>query len=90
MPAGGSRPLHHKLCFTAGDIEVVAGGRLRTVLTCPDSEWLDPRRNVFEFGRAALPGPPGLAGFLAGLTGAPGSCAHPGGAKRIVGAGHRC
>ena len=40
----------HKLCFTAGDIEVVAGGRFRTMLTCPDSEWLDVRRNVFELG----------------------------------------
>ncbi len=40
----------HKLCFEVGDVEVVAGGRFRTLLTCPDSEWLDPRRNVFELG----------------------------------------
>ena len=26
------------------------GGRFRVSLACPDSEWLDPRRNVFELG----------------------------------------
>ncbi len=31
-------------------IGVVAGGRFRVSLACPDSEWLDLRRNVFELG----------------------------------------
>ena len=79
----------HKLCFEAGAVEVVADGRFRTMLTCPDSEWLDPRHNVFELG-GRLPDPLGLAGFLVGLTGGAGSCAHPRGANRIVGAGRRC
>jgi hypothetical protein len=81
----------HKLYFKVTGIGVVAGGRFRVSLACPDSEWLDLRRNVFEFGRAfELLDSPGLAGFLAGLTGGPGCCARPGGVKRIVGAGRRC
>ncbi len=40
----------HKLCFEVGDVEVTPEGRFRTMLACPDSEWLDPRRNVFELG----------------------------------------
>ncbi len=39
----------HKLCFTVSGVGVV-GGRFRVSLACPDSEWLDPRRNVFELG----------------------------------------
>ncbi len=57
-------------------IVVVAGGRFRVSLACPDSEWLDPRRNVFELG-GRLPGPPGLTVFLAGLTVGPGSVRPP-------------
>ncbi len=44
----------HKLCFTVSGVGVVGGpgggGRFRVSLACPDSEWLDPRRNVFELG----------------------------------------
>ncbi len=29
---------------------VVSGGRFQVSLVCPDSEWLDVRRNVFELG----------------------------------------
>ncbi len=32
------------------DVGVAGGGRFRVSLACPDSEWLDPRRNVFELG----------------------------------------
>ncbi len=41
----------HKLCFTVSGLGVVSGGRFQVSLACPDSEWLDPRRNVFELGR---------------------------------------
>ena len=40
----------HKLCFTMTGVGVVGGGRFRVSLACPDSEWLDVRRNVFELG----------------------------------------
>ena len=40
----------HKLYFKVTGIGVVAGGRFRVSLACPDSDWLDPRRNVFELG----------------------------------------
>ncbi len=57
---------------------VVSGGRFQVSLACPDSEWLDPRRNVFELG-GRLPQAlrKGLEGTLRG-------------AKRIVGAGRGC
>lgn len=50
----------HKLYFTVSGVGVVSGGRFRVSLACPDSEWLDLRRNVFELGRApaALACPP--------------------------------
>ncbi len=38
------------LCFTVSGVGVVAGGRFQVSLACPDSEWLDLRRNVFELG----------------------------------------
>ncbi len=41
---------------------VVSGGRFRVSLGCPDSEWLDPRRNVFELGGKL---PPALRAGLA-------------------------
>jgi hypothetical protein len=37
-------------------VGVVGGGRFRVSLACPDSEWLDPRRNVFELGGKLPPG----------------------------------
>ncbi len=40
----------HKLYFTVAGVGVVSGGRFRVSLACPDSEWLDVRRNVFELG----------------------------------------
>jgi hypothetical protein len=40
----------HKLYFKVSGVGVVAGGRFRALLVCPDSEWLDLRRNVFELG----------------------------------------
>ena len=40
----------HKLCFTVSGVGVISGGRFQVSLACPDSEWLDPRRNVFELG----------------------------------------
>ncbi len=40
----------HKLYFKVTGIGVVGGGRFQVSLTCPDSEWLDLRRNVFELG----------------------------------------
>ncbi len=40
----------HGLCFTVTGVGVVGGGRFQVSLTCPDSEWLDVRRNVFELG----------------------------------------
>ncbi len=40
----------HKLCFTVSGVGVVASGRFQVSLACPDSEWLDLRRNVFELG----------------------------------------
>ncbi len=65
---------------------VVAGGRFRVSLACPDSEWLDPRRNVFELGGRLPPAlRKGLEGTLRGAVGA-----HPRGGKRIVGAGRGC
>ncbi len=46
----------HKLYFKVTGVGVVSGGRFQVSLACPDSEWLDPRRNVFECGRAHRPG----------------------------------
>ncbi len=47
-------------CFTvSGVVGVVLdgdGGRFQVSLTCPDSEWLDVRRNVFELGGKLPPG----------------------------------
>ncbi|MCZ6814360.1 MAG: M23 family metallopeptidase [Alphaproteobacteria bacterium] len=40
----------HKLYFKVTGLGVVSGGRFQVSLTCPDSEWLDLRRNVFELG----------------------------------------
>ncbi len=40
----------HGLCFTVTGVGVVGGGRFQVSLACPDSEWLDVRRNVFELG----------------------------------------
>ena len=45
------------------------GGRLRVSLACPDSEWLDPRRNVFELGGKLPPAlRQGLEGTLRGAA----------------------
>ena len=61
----------HKLCFEAGAVEVTPDGRFRTMLTCPDSEWLDPRRNVFELGGRLPPAlRQALEGTLRGAVGA--------------------
>ncbi len=46
----------HKLCFTVTGIGVVSGRRFQVSLACPDSEWLDPHRNVSELG-GRLPPP---------------------------------
>ena len=48
----------HKLGCTVTGLGVVTGGRFQVSLACPDSEWLDPRRNVFELGRAPAARPP--------------------------------
>ncbi len=57
----------HKLCFTVSGVGVVAGGRFQVSLDCPDSEWLDVRRNVFELGGRLPPAArlnrPWLRGF---------------------------
>ncbi len=46
---------------------VVSGGRFRVSLACPDSEWLDARRNVFELGGKLPPAlRKGLEGTLHG------------------------
>ncbi len=58
----------HKLYFKVTGLGVVAGGRFRVTLGCPDSEWLDVRRNVFELGGKL---PPALrAGLEAAIRGA--------------------
>ncbi len=45
------------------------GGRFRVSLACPDSEWLDPRRNVFELGGKLPPAVrTGLVGTLRGAA----------------------
>jgi len=46
----------HGLCFTVSGLGVVSGGRFQVSLACPDSEWLDLRRNVFELGAHLPPG----------------------------------
>ncbi len=59
----------HKLCFTVSGIGVVSGGRFQVSLACPDSEWLDPRRNVFELGGRLPPAlRKGLEGTLRGAA----------------------
>ncbi len=45
----------HGLCFTVSGVGVVSGGRFQVSLACPDSEWLDVRRNVFELGGRLAP-----------------------------------
>ena len=48
---------------------VVSGGRFQVSLACPDSEWLDPRRNVFELGGRLPPAlRKGLEGTLRGAA----------------------
>jgi murein DD-endopeptidase MepM/ murein hydrolase activator NlpD len=59
----------HKLCFIMTGVGVVGGGRFRVSLACPDSEWLDPRRNVFELGGKLPPAlRKGLEGTLRGAA----------------------
>jgi hypothetical protein len=59
----------HKLCFTVSGVGVVSGGRFRVSLACPDSEWLDLRRNVFELGGKLPPAlRQGLEGTLRGAA----------------------
>ncbi len=60
----------HNLFFKVTGVGVVGGtgggGRFRVSLSCPDSEWLDPRRNVFELGgKLPLALRKGLEGTLA-------------------------
>jgi len=51
---------------------VVSGGRFQVSLACPDSEWLDLRRNVFELGGKL---PPALRkGLEATIRGAARAC----------------
>ncbi len=38
----------HKRRFTVSGLGVVSGGRFQVSLACPDSEWRDPRRKLFE------------------------------------------
>ncbi len=48
-------------------IGVVSGGRFQVSLACPESEWLDLRRNVFELGGKLPPAlRKGLEGTLRG------------------------
>ncbi len=73
----------HKLCFTVSGVGVVAGGRFQVSLACPDSEWLDVRRNVFELGGRLPPAlRKGLEGTIRGSAQAwklaPGSGGRPG------------
>ncbi len=57
------------LYFTMTGMGVVGGGRFRVSLACPDSEWLDPRRNVFELGGKLPPAlRQGLEGTLRGAA----------------------
>jgi murein DD-endopeptidase MepM/ murein hydrolase activator NlpD len=59
----------HKLCFTVSGVGVVSGGRFQVSLACPDSEWLDLRRNVFELGGRLPPAlRKGLEGTLHGAA----------------------
>ena len=59
----------HKLYFTMTGVGVVGGGRFRVSLACPDSEWLDVRRNVFELGGKLPPAlRKGLEGTLRGAA----------------------
>ena len=59
----------HKLCFTVTGIGVVSSGRFQVSLACPDSEWLDPRRNVFELGGRLPPAlRKGMEGTLRGAA----------------------
>jgi len=59
----------HKLYFKVTGLGVVAGGRFQVSLACPDSEWLDVRRNVFELGGRLPPGlRKGLEGTLHGAA----------------------
>jgi len=46
------------LYFKVTGVGVVSGGRFQVSLVCPDSEWLDVRRNVFELGGKLPPAPP--------------------------------
>ncbi len=59
----------HKLYFKVTGLGVVSGGRFQVSLACPDSEWLDVRRNVFELG-GKLPAAlrKGLEGTLQGAA----------------------
>jgi hypothetical protein len=59
----------HNLFFKVTGVGVVGGGRFRVSLACPDSEWLDPRRNVFELGGKLPPAlRKGLEGTLRGAA----------------------
>ncbi len=59
----------HKLYFKVTGLGVVSGGRFRVTLGCPDSEWLDVRRNVFELGGKLPPAlRKGLEGTLHGAA----------------------
>jgi len=59
----------HNLYFKVTGIGVVSGGRFQVSLACPDSEWLDLRRNVFELGGKLPPAlRKGLEGTLQGAA----------------------
>jgi len=59
----------HNLFFMVTGIGVVSGGRFQVSLACPDSEWLDLRRNVFELGGKLPPAlRKGLEGTLQGAA----------------------
>jgi murein DD-endopeptidase MepM/ murein hydrolase activator NlpD len=59
----------HGLFFKVTGVGVVSGGRFQVSLACPDSEWLDVRRNVFELGGKLPPAlRKGLEGTLQGAA----------------------
>ncbi|MHA1154093.1 MAG: hypothetical protein ACTSQ7_15810, partial [Alphaproteobacteria bacterium] len=71
LPDALQRDLYdtHGLYFKVAGVGVVSGGRFQVSLTCPDSEWLDARRNVFELGGRLPPSlRKGLEGTLHGAA----------------------
>ncbi len=59
----------HGLYFKVTGVGVVSGGRFQVSLACPDSEWLDVRRNVFELaGKLPAALRKGLEGTLQGAA----------------------